>query len=184
MNRRVSRLSGFYAGGAGRIEQTRLFRDQGSVGFTLLEVCVVLFIVAVLAAVAGPPTARLFQEEQLRRPVRELQSFAKEGRRSALAENRSYRLVLLNDGFVLQPADRKGDSDRPDESYRLPGDVKFAIKRINDTDFKKNVDARWIFLPNGLCEPLTFLFQRGQDWIKFRIDPLTARIENQESYIP
>jgi prepilin-type N-terminal cleavage/methylation domain-containing protein len=179
MSRRVSRLGVFSKGD--RVDQTRA---HISPGFTLLEVCFVLFIVAVLFAVAGPPTARLFQEEQLRRPVRELQSFAKEARRSALAENRSYQVLLLNDGFVLQPVDRKAESERPDETYRLPGDVTFAIKRVNDSDFKGSVDARWFFSPNGLCEPITFLFQRRQDWIKFRIDPLTARIENQESYIP
>jgi prepilin-type N-terminal cleavage/methylation domain-containing protein len=153
-------------------------------GFTLLEVCFVLFIVAVLFAVAAPPTARLFQEEQLRRPVRELQSFAKEARRSAIAENRSYQLLLLDDRFILEPADRKAEDERSETSYRLPSDVTFAIQRVNDTRFSGSVDGRWIFLPNGLCEPMTFLFQRGQGWIKFRIDPLTSRIEDQESYIP
>jgi prepilin-type N-terminal cleavage/methylation domain-containing protein len=153
-------------------------------GFTLLEVCFVLFIVAVLFAVAAPPTARLFQEEQLRRPVRELQSFAKEARRSAIAENRSYQLLLLNDRFILEPADRKAEDERSETSYRLPSDVTFAIQRLNDTGFGGSADGRWIFLPNGLCEPIAFLFQRGQGWIKFRIDPLTSRIEDQESYIP
>jgi prepilin-type N-terminal cleavage/methylation domain-containing protein len=158
--------------------------NRGDSGFTLLEVCFVLFIVAVLFAVAAPPTARLFQEEQLRRPVRELQSFAKEARRSAIAENRSYQLLLLNDRFVLQPADRKAEDQRSPMDYLLPADVTFAIQRLNDTGFSGSADARWIFLPNGLCEPITFLFQRGQAWIKFRIDPLTGRIEDQESYIP
>jgi hypothetical protein len=149
-----------------------------------LEVCFVLFIVAVLFAVAAPPTARLFQEEQLRRPVRELQSFAKEARRLAIVENRSYQLLLLNDGFALRPSDPKVESEQPKPNYQLPRDVTFAVKRLNDTNFKGSADARWIFLPNGLCEPMTFLFQRGQGWIRFRIDPLTARIENEESYIP
>jgi prepilin-type N-terminal cleavage/methylation domain-containing protein len=153
-------------------------------GFTLLEVCFVLFIVAVLFAVAAPPTARLFQEEQLRRPVRELQSFAKEARRSAIAENRSYQLLLLSDRFILEPADGKAEDQRPETRYQLPPDVTFAIQRLNDTGFRESADGRWIFLPNGLCEPITFLFRRGQGWIKFRIDPLTSRIEDQESYIP
>jgi prepilin-type N-terminal cleavage/methylation domain-containing protein len=157
---------------------------RGAPGFTLLEVCFVLFIVAVLFAVAAPPTARLFQEEQLRRPVRELQSFAKEARRLAFTENRSYQLLLLNDGFALRPSDPKVESERPEETYRLPSDVTFAVRRVNDNEFKGIADARWIFLPNGLCEPMTFLFQRGQSWIKFRIDPLTARMEDEESYIP
>lgn len=153
-------------------------------GFTLLEVCVVLFIVAVLFAVAGPPTARLFQEEQLRRPVRELQNFAKEARRSALVENRSYQVLLLNDGYVLRPSDPKEEAEQVRADYQLPRGVTYAVRRMNDTGFKGTTDARWIFLPNGLCEPMTFLFQRGQDWIKFRIDPLSARIEGEESYIP
>jgi prepilin-type N-terminal cleavage/methylation domain-containing protein len=153
-------------------------------GFTLLEVCVVLFIVAVLFAVAGPPTARLFQEEQLRRPVRELQSFAKEARRAALVENRSYQVLLMNDGYVLRPSDPKEGTEQVRADYQLPRGVTYAVRRVNDTGFKGTADARWIFLPNGLCEPITFLFQRGQDWIKFRIDPLSARIEAEESYIP
>jgi type II secretory pathway pseudopilin PulG len=174
-----------------RISSGKIARDikvranlRPALGFTLLEVCFVLFIVAVLFAVAAPPTARLFQEEQLRRPVRELQSFAKEARRLAFAENRSYQLLLLNDGFALRPTDPKVESERPEVNYRMPSDVTFAIRRVNDTGFKGSTDARWIFLPNGLCEPMTFLFQRGPGWIKFRIDPLTARIEDQESYIP
>ena len=174
-----------------RISSGRIARDIGMAvrtpaepGFTLLEVCFVLFIVAVLFAVAAPPTARLFQEEQLRRPVRELQGFAKEARRSAIVENRSYQLLLLNDRFVLQPADQKIEDQGSEASYRLASDVTFAIKRLNDTNFKGGADARWIFSPNGLCEPMTFLFQRGQGWIKFRIDPLTGRIADQESYIP
>jgi type II secretory pathway pseudopilin PulG len=165
-------------------DSDRSSNPRKAAGFTLLEVCFVLFIVAVLFAVAAPPTARLFQEEQLRRPVRELQSFAKEARRSAIAENRSYQLLLLNDRFVLQPTDRKMEPERPGASYQLPADVTFAVKRLNESDFNANADARWIFLPNGLCEPITFLFQRGHGWIKFRIDPLTSRIENVESYIP
>jgi prepilin-type N-terminal cleavage/methylation domain-containing protein len=153
-------------------------------GFTLLEVCFVLFIVAVLFAVAAPPTARLFQEEQLRRPVRELQSFAKEARRSAIVENRSYQVLLLNRGYGLRPSDPKEEAEQSRAAYQLPHDVTYAIRRGNDNGFKGTTDARWMFLPNGLCEPITFLFQRGQSWIKFRIDPLSARIEGEESYIP
>src|ERR1700724_697630 len=135
-----------------RISSGEIARDikvranpRQALGFTLLEVCFVLFIVAVLFAVAAPPTARLFQEEQLRRPVRELQSFAKEARRLAFTENRSYQLLLLNDGFAFGPSDPKAESERPEKSYRLPSDVTFAIRRVNDSGFKGIKEARWIF---------------------------------------
>ena len=67
--------------------------------------------------------------------------------------------------------------------YELPADITFAIKRLSDHDFAKQAEARWIFSSNGLCEPLTFLFQRGSDWIRFHVDPLTATLQTEESYI-
>jgi prepilin-type N-terminal cleavage/methylation domain-containing protein len=39
-------------------------------GFTILEVCVVLFIVAVIFVVAVPPAAHLLDEEKLQKPIR------------------------------------------------------------------------------------------------------------------
>jgi hypothetical protein len=67
--------------------------------------------------------------------------------------------------------------------YELPSDITFAIKRLSDRDFAKQAEARWVFSPSGLCEPLTFRFQRGSDWVRFRVDPLTATFQTEESYI-
>jgi hypothetical protein len=142
----------------------------------------VLFIVAVLFAVSAPPVAKQFQEEQIRKPVRELQSFAKTARRLAMEENRSYVVLLLNSGYLLEPLEKK-DTDKESLRYDLPNHVTFEIQRPADRDLKRVADARWIFTPNGLCEPITFFFQRDHDWVRFRIDALTARMENEESFI-
>jgi type II secretory pathway pseudopilin PulG len=150
--------------------------------FTLLEICFVLFIVAVLFAVAAPPVAKQFQEEQIRKPVRELQSFAKTARRLAMDQNRAYVILLLNTGYLLEPLEKK-ETDTQSLRYDLPGNVKYEIERPSDRDLKAVADARWVFTPNGLCEPIVFFFQRDQDWVRFRIDALTARIENEESFI-
>ena len=100
-----------------------------------------------------------------------------------MLENRAYEVLLLNDSYILRPVriDSGGTDTRM--RYQLPEDITFAIKRLSDHDFAKQVDARWVFSPNGLCEPLTFLFQRGSDWIRFRVDPLTATLQTEESYI-
>jgi type II secretory pathway pseudopilin PulG len=150
--------------------------------FTLLEICFVLFIVAVLFAVAAPPVAKQFQEEQIRKPVRALQSFAKTARRLAMEQDRAYVILLLNTGYLLEPLEKK-DGDNQSLRYDLPGRVKYEIQRPSDRDLKAVADARWVFTPNGLCEPITFFFQRDQDWVRFRIDALTARMENEESFI-
>jgi type II secretion system protein H len=156
-------------------------------GFTLLEVCVVLFIVAVLFVVAVPPAAHLMDEEKLQGPIRELQKFARTARRNAMMENRAYEVLLLNGSYVLRAVDKKKDTNKDtnntEQTYDLPDDVTFAIKRLGDREFLKQTDATWLFAPNGICEPMNFVFQRKGDWVRFQVDPLTATFQNKESSI-
>jgi type II secretory pathway pseudopilin PulG len=152
-------------------------------GFTMLEVCVVLFILAVLFVVTMPVASHLLDEEKLQAPIRELQTFARTARRDAMMEDHSYEVLLLNDSYVLRPVDGAKNTEKKPMTYGLPSDVTFAIKRLGDREFGKQTEARWVFSPNGLCEPIVFLFQRGSDWVRCRVDPLTATIENEESFI-
>jgi prepilin-type N-terminal cleavage/methylation domain-containing protein len=152
-------------------------------GFTLLEVCVVLFIIAVIFVVAVPPAAHLADEEKLQGPIRELQTFARTARRNAMMENRPYEVLLLNNAYLLRAVNDSKNLDRRPITYGLPTDVTFEIKRLGDREFLKKTDASWYFSPNGLCEPMTFLFQRKDDWVRCRVDPLTATIQNEESFI-
>jgi type II secretory pathway pseudopilin PulG len=159
----------------------RCVRDR-LVGFTILEVCVVLFIIAVMFAVAVPTASHLLEEEKLQGPIRELQTFARTARRDAMMENRPYVVLLLNDSYSLHPLEETKDSATKPMSYVLPPGVKFAIKHLGDRDFLKKTDASWIFSQNGLCEPMKFLFQRKSNWVRLGVDPLTATIEKEESF--
>ena len=152
-------------------------------GFTILEVCVVLFIIAVMFSVAVPTASHLLDEEKLQRPIRELQTFARTARRDAMMENRPYVILLLNDSYLLRPVDISKESGRKPLTYNLPAGVTFTIKRLGDHDFLKQTEASWFFSPNGLCEPMRFLFQRASDWVRFRVDPLTGTIQDEESLI-
>jgi Tfp pilus assembly protein FimT len=134
-------------------------------------------------AVAVPTASHLLDEERLQGPIRELQTFARTARRDAILENRAYEVVLLNDSYLLRPVDLKKDTGRKPITYGLPSDVTFAIKRLGEREFLKQTDASWQFSPNGLCEPMNFIFQRKDDWVRLRVDPLTATIENEESFI-
>jgi Tfp pilus assembly protein FimT len=152
-------------------------------GFTILEVCVVLFIIAVMFSVAVPTASHLLDEEKLQGPIRELQTFARTARRDAMMENRTYEVLLLNDSYLLRPVDNTKDSGHKPLTYGLPSDVTFAIKRLGDREFLKKTDASWYFSPNGLCEPIKFLFQRKGDWVRFHVNPLTGTMQKEESYI-
>ena len=152
-------------------------------GFTILEVCVVLFIIAVMFSVAVPTASHLLDEEKLQGPIRELQTFARTARRNAMMEDRPYVVLLLNDSYLLRPVDTSKDSGRKPITYALPPGVTFAIERVGDKAFAKQTDANWYFSPNGLCEPIRFLFQRNGDWVRFRVDPLNGTIQDEESLI-
>jgi prepilin-type N-terminal cleavage/methylation domain-containing protein len=157
-------------------------RRRGSKGFTLLEVCVVLFIVAVVFVVAAVPATHLFNEEKLLAPVRELQNFAKTARLHAMSERQTYVIRFRGDGYELlpgNPAERHAASQR----YFLPANVKLLARTPADDDFHPATDMRWYFAPNGLCEPIAFLLQQGKSWVRFHVDPLTARIQDQQSFV-
>ena len=152
-------------------------------GFTILEVCVVLFIIAVMFSVGVPTASHLLDEEKLQGPIRELQTFARTARRNAMMEDRNYEVLLLNASYLLRPVDGSKDSGRKPVTYDLPAGVTFAIKRSGDRDFLKQADASWFFSSNGLCEPMKFLFQRNGNWVRFQVDPLTATIQKEASFI-
>src|SRR5271154_7161037 len=94
-------------------------REQGP-GFTILEVCVVLFIIAVMFSVAVPTASHLLDEEKLQGPIRELQTFARTARRNAMMEDRPYVVLLLNDSYLLRSVDTSKNSSRPPITYALP----------------------------------------------------------------
>jgi type II secretory pathway pseudopilin PulG len=156
--------------------------SPGLGGFTLLELCIVLVVVTLLFAVGMPYTARLLREDEFDQPIRELQEFAKDARIRAMTEGRPYEVWLLNDRYVERIWQKETGFADEVRSYTLPSGISYAIKRDGEEDFSPEAEARWAFMPNGLCEPLTFLFQKGKDWNKFRVDPLTARFESQKSF--
>ena len=87
----------------------------------MLEVCVVLFIIAVLFVVTMPVASRLLDEEKLQGPIRELQTFARTARRDAMMEDHSYEVLLLNDSYVLRPVDGARDTDKEADNLRTTG---------------------------------------------------------------
>src|SRR5580658_10330320 len=119
------------------LKSWRLLRSAGSrvQAFTILEVCVVLFIIAVMFAVAVPTASHLLDEEKLQGPIRKLQTFARTARRDAMMDNQPYVVLLLNDSYLLRPLDPKKDSARTPMTYGLPAGVTFAIKRLGDREF-------------------------------------------------
>ncbi len=43
---------------------------------------------------------------------------------------------------------------------------------------------RWRFQPNGLCEPLTIRIAEGENFAEMTFSPLTARVEEENLFMP
>jgi prepilin-type N-terminal cleavage/methylation domain-containing protein len=158
-------------------------RPPAPAGFTLLEVCVVLFIVAVVFVVSAVPATHLFNEEKLLAPVRELQSFAKAARLRAMTGHQTCVILFGDNGYELALSDPVTARATVVRGYQLPPHVELLCRAPADKEYHPVADQRWYFAPNGLCEPLRFLLQQGKSWVRFRVDPLTARVQDQESFI-
>jgi len=80
-----------------------------------------------------------------------------------------------NDRAKIEPE----KDNREIQNYDLPKSVTYSVKRWDQTKFASKTDARWRFLPTGLCEPITVHFNRDEDFLEFSFNPLTAQTEDE-----
>jgi prepilin-type N-terminal cleavage/methylation domain-containing protein len=165
----------------GRSRKSYVGRRLVRSGFTLLEVCVALFIVAVIFVVSAVPATHLFKEEKLMSQMRHLQSTAKTARLRAMQEHETFLIAFGDKGYELRAA--KSAAAGSAAFYRLPRSTELLVRTPADQKFRLASRLDWYFGPNGLCEPIAFLLQEGKSWVRFRVDPLTARVEDQQSFV-
>lgn len=78
-------------------------RTPGRAAYTILEICLVLFIIALIVGASIPFTGGLIAEQQLREPARQIELLARTARHLATLQQRPYVLILNADHIILQP---------------------------------------------------------------------------------
>lgn len=163
-------------------------RAESPRGYTLLEICLVIFIIALMVGASVPVISNLFQEERLRGSALKLELYAVTARRLAVMEGKAYEVRLTQDTFLLHPlsSDSRPDSTRvaTELAYKLPGTVGYRLQRWGEEVWNKPDDERWIFQPSGLCEPLSVQFTNNESWLTLSFNPLTASVREETSYFP
>jgi len=152
-------------------------------GYTLLEMVLVLFIIALIIGIAIPVSTSLMAEEKLREHANALKLCAITARRLAMTGNKAYEIRFEEKTFWLQSfhADQKVDPDVLD-SHALTAGTNYTIERWGNKKFSKPEEESWVFQPDGICEPVKVHFQSGKNWIEFAFNPLTARAEEETYY--
>lgn len=164
-------------------------RSNRSLGFSLLEMVIVLFIIMVLAGLAIGLSRDVFGQEELRGTAREISLLAKTARLKAIEENVSYKISITPNLLSLQPL-QELDSDQPEESaekvieYKIPEKVILKMKQWGDQDWQKIEEITWIFKPSGLCAPNSFRLERDDAWMEMSFNPLTANKQDEAWVLP
>ena len=142
-------------------------------GYTLLEISISLFIIAVIAGAMLPNFSAWISERHLRAPASDLTRMAREARTTATREGIPCTIVLSPDSIRLLLSDGKEEPGKG-ETSPIPADIAVATKTWREDRFVSRPELLWRFHPGGLCDPLDVRFAKGKSWIELTFDPLTA----------
>jgi prepilin-type N-terminal cleavage/methylation domain-containing protein len=175
-------------------------------GFTLLELCIVLFIIVLLAGVAMPAMDSAFEEQSLRTDAHQLSLMVKTAVIQSGEQQQPFRLVLEGKELSLTSAGPAGEGDRAADN--LGSATNDAAKRDDDADSGNQAvsytlsnglklpDATkkdkweslpavtWLFQPQGLCPLPRVRLERGSAYLEMSFNALTGDVENESSYLP
>lgn len=138
-------------------------------GFTLVELILVLFILALVASLALPPVGRGVDALQLRADVAALSTFFRFAREQAITKRQAHEVRIDPEARLLTLAVPSADSPR--RSRRLS--PRLAITAENPAGLSVT------FFPEGLSSGGAFrLVSPEGRAIRVNVDPLTGRVTN------
>jgi len=177
-------------------------------GFTLLEICTVLVIIAIFLGAMMPAMQSAFVEKDVRDDARQFSLMVKTAMLQSADQNRNYVIDLTSAMISLHP---EGDTSNPDadtdkasapansedDSDKNPVPRDFVAtspfdklnKLLVPDPEKPNgwVDmpaTSWVFKPGQLCPATRVRLSRGEAWLEMSFNPLTGNVENETAYFP
>jgi hypothetical protein len=151
-------------------------------GYTLLEICLALVIIAVMIGATLPMTHGVVAEERLRGLANDMSELASTARKLSVREGRPYAVILLDDRVSLGPWAGREAGLEETIAVRLPGPSSVMMRR--DSGEKWSRRHTWIFQAGGLSEPLQMKLRDGAAWSVRVFSPLTAISREEESHFP
>ena len=174
-------------------------------GFTLLELCIVLFIMAILVALLIPTMDSALTEQNLRNDSHQLALMVRTGMIQCAEQHRNYVMELTStsmslhpEGITPKPADDIAASLQRDEGTLDPT-TQTDVVMTQDLDPANKLEipdpqkdnawiempaATWVFQPGELCTATRVRMTRGNAYVEMSFAPLTGAIQNEASYIP
>lgn len=187
------------------VDGARVVGCGSRAGFTLLEMCIVLLIIALLLTVSMPAMESAFTEQGLRNDSRQLALMVKTAMIQSAEQHRNYVIELSSSTIALHPQDPtvKPDDDATNVADATEAaansDVMEDVTATDELDAKNKLLApdpdkadkwidmpptTWVFQPGQLCPATRVRMTRGDSWVEMSFTPLTGNVENENAYFP
>lgn len=150
-------------------------------GFTLIELSIAVFIIAMVMAVALPSFVRSYNSAMLSETARTFATTCQLARIQAVTQQRpaTLHIDIERQMFwvtqVLKTEDDPTGSEQTLKVFELPKRVSLvSAERIDGPSRReKLVDAT--FYPNGTCDSVTVVFRNGErGGVAATVDPITG----------
>lgn len=164
-------------------------REARRGGFTLIELSIVVFVLAILLAVAMPRFVRSYNSSQLAATGRSFATICQYARVEAVL--RQQKVILHADldkqTFWITQSFATGDATEPSERVlqviEVPKQVTLASAETYEVAARQRGAVEAVFYPNGTCDAITVVFrgaEKGAAAIAVEVDPVTARASAYE----
>jgi len=173
-------------------------------GFTLLEMCIVLFIIVLLLGVMVPAVESARVEKAVRDDAQQLSLMVKTAMLQSSEEHRPYVIDLSATSMALHPlgvepvasADPASTNGAVAATEDSSVDGVETTTQLNDPDqlmtpdpVKANVwiampPTSWVFQPDELCPVPRVRLSRGDSWVEMGFNALTGNVEDETAYFP
>lgn len=143
-------------------------------GFTLLEVCLAVFIAMLILTLAVPSIQGVLTDAKLRRTFDELDALARDAQTRSVTERRAYVLEWERDGVALRPQEPLTPEEEAGVAHVVFRDKETIALNLTAALVKQPAPV-WTFWPTGACEPATLAGEGSDGQWTAVYDPLTAR---------
>jgi type II secretory pathway pseudopilin PulG len=173
------------------------------IGFTLLEMCMVLFIIALLFGVTMPAMQSAFTEQHMRKDTHQFALMVKTAMIQSAEQHRAYVIDLTSTSMALHPmgeAAKEADTSSSDDSDAAANnpvteDVEVTSefdppnKLLIPDPQKANAwidmpPTSWIFQSGELCPATRVRLKRGEAYLEMSFNALTGNVDKEGAYLP
>jgi len=160
--------------------QTRVLAPpNGSRGFSLLELVIVLIIISLLSLLVTPKLTKTISHMEVKSVAKKISAILRYCRNDAVNKNRIYQVNFDSESNLVsvQSAAEGEEKLSPQNSYPLPKDVRVEKIEARKTFFENSLPS-FEFYPNGGANGGTAVIRGGEGrGYSIQVDFLTGTVK-------